>query len=604
MQVNPNYGIIIDTQAQILDEYTQESSTTFTDANNPDDPIYMLNYAAASADYTNQVALQILWNCLNSNTAQGLGLDILCDTILNLTRKGLVPSVAVVDVTVANLISVCTIEIDVTVASPKTLPIGWDVSGAVSPSPAYALLAAFDIPISGIYSFPVYSTDTTTAVPIAAFNAGAAVSGVTFNSVTNPSPAVLGSLTITPDWFVTASSITNSPKYSPNQNYIFNVVGTREILVYSPDIHVNISIGQLNTPSNNFGGQIISVTNTQSNILGTPIETDALFSARRRYYLNIAGQTYYGLEKAILNLNVPALRSVFAPEFISNEINQSSIVVQLTIAGASGGSPVVVPLAWAVTTTTVTTFPYKTLQSFSFTTNGTHYVQLFSQDITTVLPIGDVIAGDVVVGVTTLSNVTPSIAGTSGLGQRGYKVYLDYPTLNTGFFDTSDLYLKLIAQTCFNYHPFGTNFYGGVTGSTDFTVQQSYSGYTSIVTLNPMVFLRTSVVLLFNYTTDPNAAGFAGQIFPVSKIPTLKQDILNIINNYFRSKTLPTDLTYSINELSALIQETYTGIISLSNFTFGLPLDPLTGLFFLTRPIGTIFEVNLSDFSFTATDVA
>lgn len=609
MQVDPNYGIIIDNQPTILNNYIVGTQSVFPDANSADSPAYMLMYQASLMDFTNEHALQVLWNAINSNTAQGVGLDILCDTILNIQRRGLIPSSASLDVTISGLQSslVVTINTTSTGSGPK-LVAGTTLTMGASPSAPYTLAADFNLPVGTATSLVTfYSTDLVTPVPSSSVTALATHSptNATVNTITNVTTAVLGSLTVPSGWSVTAGSISNSPVYSTNQDYTFNTNAVQNIIVYSNDIGTNILALQLNSPSSNFGGLITSVVNPYDAVLGAPIESDQQLSARRRYYLNVAGQTYYGIEQAIIDLQIPALRSVFVPETITDSLNVASLVIQMTISGASGGSPVVIPVNWAVTVSTGSppSPAFKTLTAYSFTTNTTHYVMVYTTDNIHPVAIGDVTGGDTITGVSAVSNITPSLTGTPG-GERGYTMYLDYPLLNSGYFDTNDIYLQQIAQTAYGYHPFGTQFYPAMTGATAFTVKTAYGNFTSTVYLNPMQYTRTSAVLTLYYTTDPEAAGYSGKVFPATELPNLKQEVLDIINAYFQSKTLPTDLTYSINEVSQLIQSAYTGIISLSGFTFGLPGVPSTGLQFLTRAPGELFQVAFADFTFTATDVA
>lgn len=617
MQVDPNYGIIPDTKSQILQNYLDFFTDVFPNATSPDDAAYVIASACANFDSNMQNALQILANAVNSNTAKGLGLDILANTVLNLFRKGITPSTAVVQFDVQNLLSYCDVTIVVTVSSPpKTIPIGWAVSGTVSPSPAYATLQSYTLNASGTYVIRVFSTDITTAVPIAAFNAGASVSGITFTSVSNLGPAVLGQLVIPSDFAITASTLNPSPVYTPNQTYVYNTTGTKYMLVYSNNLTQNINALQLNlfnqiynnnpTPA----GMIANLTNPNPNVLGRPAESDAQFSERRRYYLNIEGQTYYGLEKVILNIGAPALNSVFVAETITNSYNASILIVKLTITYT--GTPINIPIGWGVT---VSTSPapspgYTTQSTYTFNASGTQYIPLFSTDITHQVLIGEVTGtASPITGVTVVGNLDPSILGvTVGLGQRGVTVYLDYPLNGPGgtTFDTQDIYLQQIASACFEYHPLGTQFYSGGSGATTFVVNTPYNTYTSNVILNPLQIEQATVTLTLTYNTDPEKAGFDGAIF-TANLATLKQNLLNLINAYFRSKTLPTDLVYTITELSELIQNQYTGIVALSSptqpFVFGTVSPSTTNQLYLTRSVGYVFNLTSGNFNFTATSI-
>jgi hypothetical protein len=612
MQVDQNYGIIPDTEDQILENYLSFFQNVFPNANSPDDPAYVIASVCSYFDSLNQAALEALWNSKNSNTASGIGLDILANTVLNLFRKSLTPSTCVVKIVIQNLLSFCDIQINVTVTSPQTLPIGWAVSGSVSPSPAYATLATTSIPSSGVYTVRVFSVDVSTIVPISAFNAGAAVSGITFITVSNPDVATLGSITIPPDWSVSASNIPNSPIYTPNQFYNFKTNGTYYLLLYSQNILTNVNIGQLNLFSqiNNQNPtpapMIANVTNLAPNVLGKPAESDAQFSQRRRYYLNVEGQSYYGIEKVILNINAPALKSVFVSETITNDYNPSIMIIRITVTVTS--TPIDIPVNWTVYGS-ATPFPlYKTNSTYSYSISGNYYIPVFSTDSTTSIPIGNITIGDAVTGVSGVTNISPAIFETTvGLGQRGYTVYLNYPTLGAGnTFDLQDIYLQQIASACFEYHPFGTQFYSGGSGNTTFLVNTPYSGYTSQVILNPLIISEVTVTLTLVYNVNPQDAGFSNGIFPSNLITgtALKTQLIDLINGYFNSKTLPTDLVFSINELSELIQSAYTGIVSLNSgtvpFTFGTISPSASGLVFLRRPIGYVFNLIDANFNFNA----
>lgn len=617
MQVDPSYGIIPDSQDQILQNYLSFFSDVFPNATSPNDPTYVIASACSLFDKRIQDALQVLSNNVNSNTAKGLGLDILANTILNLYRKKLTPSTCVIKFDVQNLLSYCDVTIDVTIASPpKTVPVNWTVTGTVSPSPAYKTLSTYTLAASGTYVIRVFSTDLTTNIPIAGFNAGDAISGVTFNSVSNLGPGVLGELVIPADWAVTASTLNPSPTYVPGQAYVYNTLGTKYMLVYSSNLTTNLNALQLNTfpQINNLNPtpapMIDNLSNPNPNVLGDPPEDDAQFSARRRYYLNIEGQTYYGLEKVILNIGAPALNSVFVAETITNSFNSSILILKVNITYS--GSPVVIPIGYGVTVSTGTppTSPYVTQSAYTFITSGPQYIPLFSPDITNQVGIGEVTgAVTPVTGVTVVGNLDPSILGvTVGLGQRGYTVYLDYPLNGPGgtTFDTQDVYLQKIASACFEYHPLGTQFYSGGSGATTFVVNTPYGSYTSNVILNPLQVEQVTVNLTLTYNTDPQKAGYNGAIF-TANLATLKQNLLNLINEYFRSKTLPTDLVYTITELSELIQNAYTGIVALSSptqpFVFGTISPSASNLLFLTRTPGYVFNLTNVNFNFTATPI-
>lgn len=98
---------------------------------------------------------------------------------------------AVTNSTTGTLSSVV-IDISVTVSGAETLPSGWSVSGSVSPSPAYTLTNPFSIPSTGNYTVTLNSQDVNTAIPAASLTTPVAVSGVTFNTTTQPAAATLG----------------------------------------------------------------------------------------------------------------------------------------------------------------------------------------------------------------------------------------------------------------------------------------------------------------------------------------------------------------------------------------------------------------------------
>lgn len=433
MQFDSNYGIIIDSPGEIQKAYVDAFTPTFSDANNVDSPAYVLATIASNFDSQLQQALQTLWNCLNPNTANGLGLDILASSIINLTRRPLVPSSVVVTFTV-NL------------APGNNIP-------------------------------------------------------------------TLTSITLPVGWAASSSTLNPSPQYSTTQTYTYTANGAYSVVMYSQDIVTAVSSAKLNIFSN-LGGYISGFSNVNAAVLGKPEETDAQLLSRRKYYLNIAGQTYYGIEKAIQGLNIAALRSQFVAETI--------------VDGAAGS-----------------------------------------------------------------------------VGNRGATVYLEYPATGAnGTFDVNDLNIRAIANAVYEFHPFGTNTYaspGGV-GATTVPVNTPYGSYTSTVVLNPMQLQRVGVTLRFIYNLNSFDAGFDGQVFPLNSLPSLKSNVLSIINNYFRSKTLPTDLVFTINELTTIIKNSFFGVICLEPFTFSTYAPATNGLTFLRRPVGYTFNLADADFNFTAVD--
>ena len=101
------FGIIPDSLDTILDNYLEQLAPIFPNATNPDSPTYTQFYVKAVYDKKIQDALQILWNSINSNTASGLGLDILSSTILNLTRRPATKSSCDVTIEIGPIYSTC-----------------------------------------------------------------------------------------------------------------------------------------------------------------------------------------------------------------------------------------------------------------------------------------------------------------------------------------------------------------------------------------------------------------------------------------------------------------------------------------------------------------
>jgi hypothetical protein len=329
---------------------------------------------------------------------------------------------------------------------------------------------------------------------------------ITFTVNLSPGGAIptITSLTIPVTWAVTSNSVNPTPTYYPTQSHTYTASGTYSIIVTSTDITTNVPSGALNTAST-LGGYVSSVSNAAAAILGSPRQSDAAYNAAAKYYINIAGQSYYGLEKAILSLNIAALRSVFVVETI---------------------------------------------------------------DVTT---------------------------------NRGATVYLEYPATQAGgTFDLTDINLQNIATAVYDFHTFGTNTYSGGTGATLFPVQTPYGGYTSSVYLTPMQLARVGVSLDFIYNENPYDAGFNGQVFPLTQLATLRSSLVTLINNYFRSKTLPSDILYDINELRVIIQNTYVGLVDLRNFFFTTYSPTTNNLVYIRRPIGYTYNLADADFTFNA----
>ncbi len=247
--------------------------------------------------------------------------------------------------------------------------------------------------------------------------------------------------------------------------------------------------------------------------------------------------------------------------------------------------PYTIPIGWTATGFS-TVSPYITRTAVTVSSTGTYALTCYSNDLTTSVPAYSFTSGSSVSGLT-------------------FSAYNPNPAVLGGGFDTNDPYLQQIAFTCYSYHPLGTQFYPAPLGATVFTVNTPYSGYTSPVTLNPFQTTEVSCNLQILYNSNPLYAGYNTGLFDTSLLPTLQTTILGIINNYFLSKTLPTDLIYSINELSEILQQSFTGIVALvgnagAQFSFGIVSVPSTGLLFLTRSIGYNFNLLNTNFTFSA----
>ena len=319
MQVDgKTFGIIPDTFNTILSNYTTPLLNTFPNANSPNSPIYALMYVTSSQDQLLQSALVSLWNAINSNTAQGLGLNILANTVLNLKRPTVTPAATWVNFVCGPIYSTCDIQITVTGggAFPYTIPVNWAATPVTTNDP-YLTQETLAIAGTGTYYITCYSIDTSTPVPAFTFTGGTAVSDMVFTA-TNVQAATLGSLTIPTTWYVTNTTIADFPQYSPSTPITLTTEGFYGILVYSNNSTIPIGAGQLNSPSENVLPQ------------NQPI-TDAQFSALRKYYLNVEGQTYYGLEKAIFDLGTPGLTSVNIEETITDQTNFSFLIAQVML---------------------------------------------------------------------------------------------------------------------------------------------------------------------------------------------------------------------------------------------------------------------------------
>lgn len=519
MYYNPQtLDFISDTFSQILTQYLTSLQPTFPNANSPDDPVYVISYVAATQDNLNQNALQVLANAVNGNTAGGIGQDILYSTINNLLRKPQEPSSAAVTITVGPIYSTMTIQVSVSavdVSPPYDIPTGWQVSSTtVTPSAPYTYTGTpISINAPGVYYVTVTSTDTSTPVPAFAIDGWDPIVGLTFTA-TNPASANLGSITIPTTWYVTASSIENSPKYYPNTARTISNPGEYTFNVYSEDISVQIYAYQLNTMSDDFGGIIQNVVNKLDGLQGTPKETDAQFAERRRYYSTIEGQSYGGLKKAIADLNVPGLQGVVVSEQISDSYNQSFSIVRITTNYT--GSPIIIPVGWEVFGAVVPTSPYVTNQLYTYTSSGDFYIPVYSNDGTTSIPIGNWTSADPPFGtdITAVTNLDPAILNpTLGLGQRGSKVFLNYPTVPYSYCDVV-LTVTAVGPSVPYYVPVGWEATGPVT-TAPYTTTESYA------------ISATGNYTIRVYSTDITTAITPGEFTGGDAIPGLTFTVTN-----------------------------------------------------------------------------
>ena len=272
----------------------------------------------------------------------------------------------------------------------------------------------------------------------------------------------------------------------------------------------------------------------------------------------------------------------------------SECTVNIVVASIASSPPYTIPAGWTATGSVSPTVPYTTMIDYTVNAPGTYIVQVFSTDLTTPIPTGSFTAGTSITGVTSFSVVQPEAA------------------ILGGGFDPMDGALQLIAQTAFDYHPLGTQFYPADYGATLFTVSTPYAGYTASVFLNPFQILEVTCDLQIVYNSTPADAGFNGLTFPTQDLSTLQTDVLILINTYFLSKTLPTDMVYSITELSEILQEAYPGIVALvgsgvsgssTQFSFGQDYSPYeSGLLYLRKKVGYNFVLSNNNFNFSYVD--
>lgn len=207
--------------------------------------------------------------------------------------------------------------------------------------------------------------------------------------------------------------------------------------------------------------------------------------------------------------------------------------------------------------------------------------------------------------------------------KNGIIVYIDYPTKtfdSSGSppnFDTSDPNLQKIAQTIYDYKPFGivslgTN--GADTGDTPFIVTRNFtdsgyiSSYLSTVYLNPMNYATAVLTLNLVVTTVASDVPAGQNVFPADKAADpdkVKQELRVLINQYFLSKYRPDDNTFTLADIYSLIQKQYSGVLGFGDSYF----VPSTGTksAYLNRQTGVVFQLTLptgtalDSFTFTLT---
>lgn len=160
MLVNSNFGIVPDRFETIVSAQVTKMQAIFgDDASNIDSPAYTIAYLQATGISALQQSLQTLWNSINADTANGLGLDILSNVIYDFTRPKKKSFLAV--------------RCDVTITPNKTGTLSTGTSltflPGVSPTSQYYLAAAFSWtdagtgnPVSTVLVFE--SEDLTTAI--------------------------------------------------------------------------------------------------------------------------------------------------------------------------------------------------------------------------------------------------------------------------------------------------------------------------------------------------------------------------------------------------------------------------------------------------------
>jgi hypothetical protein len=90
--------------------------------------------------------------------------------------------------------------------------------------------------------------------------------------------------------------------------------------------------------------------------------------------------------------------------------------------------------------------------------------------------------------------------------------------------------------------------------------------------------------------------------FPISKNnqTLLKNELILLINTYFLSKYRINDNTFSIAEVTALIQKTYTGVLGfLDTYFLDTTQTPNAPVSYITRTPGINFQITNSSFTFT-----
>ena len=386
MQVGSDFGIIVDSFDTILSNQITSMQETFTDATAIDSPAYAIAYLQAKGLSVLQQALQTVWNTINADTAQGLGLDILANNIYN--------SLRLVKKSWMTVWVIATLPANTSGTLGLTTQLIFDTTIVTGTQPSYLLASSYsksnttNSSLSYSVRLTFVSTDTTTVIP---------ANAVDIKTALNLNADTTGFTSLTID--------TSQTTYS------------------------------------------------SAAVLGS-IESDENFQLRRRSYLNSYGQTAQGMQKAITDLNIPALNAAYVQEYITN-------------------------------------------------------------------------------------------------ATRGFVIFIDYPTLipnpppsSTNSFDTSDSNLQLIAQTIYDFKPFGIlslGFNGAPTGDTLFKVTRNFSdnlapdvsqNYYGNIYLNPMQYTLATMNLTLWVTLQASDTGINNAPFPSTKNnqALMKTELIILIN--------------------------------------------------------------------------